>query len=42
MPSSVLIDRDGYIRGVIVGESDYAGPEATGFIEGLLERPLSE
>ena len=36
IPSSVAVDREGYVRGVMVGVQDYKSPEALDFFERLL------
>lgn len=37
IPVTVIIDRDGFVLGRIVGGRDYKSPEAREYIEGLLD-----
>ncbi len=37
IPVSIIIGRDGLVKGVITGAQDYASPEAIGYFERILE-----
>jgi len=37
MPQTIILDREGRVRAVMIGEADWNGPEAVALIEALIK-----